>query len=97
MSNQPPSRAKNMAYAVVAGQSGCWTLFIIMVALFGGLALDAAFGLRGPFTIGLLLLSIPVSLFLMVRIALTSVQRIQPTQPKNLRKSSESHAEEDDL
>ncbi|MBN8639635.1 MAG: hypothetical protein J0M07_30235 [Anaerolineae bacterium] len=97
MSNQPPSRAKNMAYAVVAGQSGCWTLLIIMIALFGGLALDAVFGLKGPFTIGLLLLSIPFSLFIMVRLALSAVKQIVPTQTNNLRKSSESHAEEDDL
>jgi len=86
-----------MAYAVVAGQSGCLTLFFIIAALFIGLALDAAFGVKGPFTIGLLLLSIPVSLVIMVRLALSSVKRIQPTQPSNLTKPSVPHTEEDDL
>ncbi|MDZ4769635.1 MAG: AtpZ/AtpI family protein [Chloroflexota bacterium] len=72
------ARAANLGYAAVAGQAGCFTLGIILVSLFAGIALDAHFGLRGPFTIGLLLFSIPISLFMMVRIALGAVGRISP-------------------
>lgn len=53
-------------------------MMIIMIALFGGLALDAVFGLRGPFTIGLLLLSIPFSLFYHGRLALVRSSRLRP-------------------
>lgn len=76
-----PSRVKNLAYATIAGQTGCLVLVFIIGALIGGLALDAQFQVRGPFTIGCLLLSIPVSLFFMVRIALESVRLIQQNQP----------------
>jgi hypothetical protein len=79
-----PSRVKNITYAVLAAQGGCFTLVIIFVALFIGLWLDAQAGQRGPFTIGLLLLSIPLSLFVMVRLALRSIARIAPpTAPKS--------------
>ncbi len=72
------SRVKNITYAVLAAQGGCFTLVIIFAALFIGLWLDAQFGRRGPFTIGLLLLSVPFSLFVMVRLALRSVAQIAP-------------------
>ncbi|MBW4437500.1 MAG: hypothetical protein KME04_10220 [Pleurocapsa minor GSE-CHR-MK-17-07R] len=89
MSDQEPSRVKNLAYAAIAGQSGCMALFVIVIALVAGLWLDAQFGLRGPFVVGLLLMSIPVSLFFMVRLALGSVKNIPPPQPtKNKRLSS---------
>ena len=64
--------------AAMAAQSGCLTLVLVVGSLLVGLWLDAQFGQRGPFTIGLLLLSIPLSLFLMVRVALGAIQRIQP-------------------
>lgn len=75
------ARVRNFSFAVVAGQAGCWSLVIIIAALLIGIFLDGQFGLRGPFTIGLLLFSIPFSLFAMVRIALSSVKRITPMQP----------------
>lgn len=81
--NDPPpdafsARVKNISFAILAAQSGCFSLVIIFGALFLGLFLDAQFGQRGPFTIGLLLLSIPLSLFVMVRLALRSIAQIQP-------------------
>lgn len=81
--DKQPSRAKNLGYAAVAAQAGCWSIIIVMLALFAGLWLDARFEVRGPFTIGLLLLSVPVSLFIMVRIALGAVRWIQPPATKN--------------
>lgn len=85
----PPSRAKNVTYAVVAGQSGCLSVAIIIGALLLGMALDAAAGTKGPFIIGLLLASVPLSLFLLVRIALGAVQSIQPPARKSQRPEGE--------
>jgi hypothetical protein len=92
MSDHRPSKGKNLAYAAMAGQAGCATIVFIFIALFVGLWLDAQFGVRGLFTIGLLLLSIPISLFAMVRIALGMVDQIKP-QPKNGARTS--HVEEE--
>lgn len=95
--NEPENRTArtaNLAYAAVAGQAGCFTLAIVMAALFIGLWLDAHFGTRGPFTIGVLLFSIPLSLFLMVRIALGAVRRITP--PSQHGESQRRLTEEDD-
>ena len=79
--NDAPSRIKNITYAALAAQGGCLSLVIIFAALLIGLWLDAQFGRRGPFTIGLLLLSVPLSLFVMVRLALRSIAQIAPPAP----------------
>ena len=89
---EQPSRAKNLAYAMVAAQSGCLNIFIILGALILGLALDAAFGLKGPFTVALLLLAIPLALFVMVKLALGAVKQIQP--PPNKPQRPDSRKEE---
>jgi putative Mn2+ efflux pump MntP len=75
-------RIKNLSYATLSGQAGCVTLIIVFAALFIGIWLDSLIGRRGPFTIGLLVLSIPVSLYLMLRIALGAVERIAPPSRK---------------
>lgn len=92
-SNQS-SRLANITLAVVAAQSGCFTLFLVVGALLLGLWLDAQFGQRGPFTIGLLLLSVPVSLFVMVRVALGAVRRIQPPPTQNRPRQGQVDQEE---
>lgn len=73
-------RMQNLAYAAVAGQVGCTTVILIIGALLVGLWLDAQFGVKGPFTIILLLLSIPISLYLVLRIALGAVRAIRPPE-----------------
>ncbi len=83
-------RTVNLGYAAVAGQAGCVTLGVIIISLLAGLWLDAQAGTRGPFTIGLLLFSIPFSLFLMVRIALGATARITPPR----RKDEQDHTQE---
>jgi hypothetical protein len=96
MNDQKSSSVKNVAYVAMAGQAGCASLVLIFIALFVGLWLDAQFGVRGPFTIGLLLLSIPISLFAMVRIALGMIKEIQPPKSNtSARKRSSTHLEED--
>ena len=80
--DEPTTRAANLGYAAVAAQVGCFTLLIILIALFVGLWLDAQAGTRGPFTIGLLVLSVPISLFVMLRIALGAIRRISPPRQR---------------
>ncbi len=75
-----PARMKNLSLAGIAGFAGCWIIIVVFVALIVGLWLDAQFGLRGPFTIGLIVLSIPVTLFVVLRIVLKLISLIQPPQ-----------------
>jgi hypothetical protein len=82
MAGKKPSRARNLGLAALAAQAGCVTLLIVFGALLLGLWLDARAGQRGPFTIGLLVLSVPLSLFLMLRIALGAIRRIVPAAPE---------------
>jgi len=78
---EKPSRPKsknsrNMLLAVMVGQVGFLTLLIVIGAVLGGLALDNALGTKPWFTIGLLVVSVPVSIVLMVLIARKTVSRI---------------------
>ncbi|NWG18066.1 MAG: hypothetical protein HXY41_15690 [Chloroflexi bacterium] len=77
------TRVKNLSYAGVAGLAGCFITVIVVAALLAGLWLDARFGLRGPFTVGLVVLSVPVTLWLVVRIVLRLVNAIQTASQEN--------------
>ncbi len=84
MSRQQPKTEdymRNMALAVVAGQAGCSTLVVVLGALFVGLYLDSHLGTRPILTIGLLIVSVPVSLYAMVRLILSSVAAIVHPEP----------------
>jgi len=86
VSNENP-KPKNVQYALnlglagVAGQVGFLTLFIVFAALFGGLWLDRRFETKPLFTILLLIGSVPVTLFVMFRVAMSAVAKIKPTAP----------------
>jgi F0F1-type ATP synthase assembly protein I len=69
---------KNLALAGFTGQIGFITLAIIIVALLAGLWLDSQMGTRPLFTILLLLASVPVTIFVMFRIALSFAAKIRP-------------------
>jgi energy-coupling factor transporter transmembrane protein EcfT len=69
-------------------------LVIIFVALFIGLTIDRLLGVRGPATICLLVLSVPVSLFLMIQIALRLVRQVEPSSPAQKKTSRKSLYEE---
>ncbi len=58
-------------------QAGCVSVILIILALVIGLALDRALGTKYVFTIGLMLLSIPVSLGAMVYTVLRSTRSMQ--------------------
>lgn len=89
MGHQRPSRVKNLTYAATAGQAGCASVVIIIIALFIGIWLDGLFGRRGPCTIGMLVLSVPFSLYTMLRIALRMIEKINP-QPHTKQISSDT-------
>ena len=88
--NQPNDKGKDHRYALnltiigVFGQVGFLTLFIIVVALFGGLWLDKIFDTKPTFTILLLVVSVPVSLVLMYKVVMWATRRIKPADNKNL-------------
>jgi F0F1-type ATP synthase assembly protein I len=73
--------ALNLAMAGIAGQVGFLTLVIVFAALFGGLWLDRRFETKPLFTILLLIGSVPVTIFVMFRVALSAVAKIKPTAP----------------
>lgn len=77
---KPSARGQNLMVAAAAGQAGLATVVLVFVALFAGLWLDSLVGVRGPFTIGLLILSVPLSLTMMVRMALSATRKIEPPQ-----------------
>jgi len=83
--NQPitnKQRLMNLTIVGIISQVGCLTLVIILAALFGGMFLDSRMGTKPWFTIGLILASIPVSLFLMVIIVRAALKKLKPGNPK---------------
>ena len=67
----------NYAIAGLLGQVGCVTLLFVGAALGIGLWLDSQLNTRPVFTLLLVLGSVPITIFLMVRIVLTGMARIQ--------------------
>ncbi|MBN1267850.1 MAG: AtpZ/AtpI family protein [Anaerolineales bacterium] len=67
----------NLAAFGILGQVGCLTITIIAVAIGGGLLLDSYFQTRPWIMLGLVLVSIPVTLFLMVKIVLGAAPKLQ--------------------
>jgi F0F1-type ATP synthase assembly protein I len=85
--NKPPQPtstevvSKTLAQGSLIGvQAGCVSVILIILALVVGLVLDRALGTKYVFTVGLLLLSIPVSLGAMVYTVLRSTRSMR-TQP----------------
>lgn len=76
-----PDRARSdfvLSVVNVVGLGGLGMLGIVLVALFLGLLADRFLGTRPLFTVGLLVLSAPLSIFLMLRIATKAVAKIKP-------------------
>ena len=66
--------------AVVTGQVGCLTSFLLLAALFSGIWLDNYFNTRPVFTIGLIILSVPITIVTMVWIVKKTTSRMQSAQ-----------------
>jgi F0F1-type ATP synthase assembly protein I len=64
------------------------TFVILLVGIFLGLWLDRLLGTRPWFTVGLVLISIPVTLVLMFRLVKYATSRIRPTQNQTSDKES---------
>ncbi len=73
--------ALNLGLAGFAGQVGCLTLVIIIGALVGGLWLDNQLGVKPLFTILFLLGSVPITIFVMFRVAMSAIAKIKPVVP----------------
>ena len=75
---QTQARASlTLAFSVI-GQIGLLTLGTIVIALMAGLWLDKTFSTRPLFTLLLMLASFPVTYYIIYRIALNAVGKIQP-------------------
>ena len=76
--SRPPQIVAGLALASVVSQVGCVTIAVVLGALVVGLGLDRFFETKPLFTILFLLGSIPISLYLLVRIALSAVAHLNP-------------------
>jgi len=84
--------AFNITLAAVAGQVGCLTIFIVFAALFGGLWLDKILDTKPMFTVGLMVISVPITLVLMfwvVRRATAHMRTNKESIPKSPEKEDE--------
>lgn len=70
----------NLSLAALAGASGCITISFVAGALITGLVLDGLFDTAPLLTIVAVILSVPVSLWLMVRVVMWSVKTIERRQ-----------------
>ena len=82
-------RMLNLTLASVAAQAGCLTLIIVLVATFAGIWLDGHFHSRPWFTIGLLIVSVPISVLTMVYVTRLAVSKIKTEQKDQARAHSE--------
>lgn len=82
-----------VALASAVSQVGCVTVVVILGALVAGLALDNALDTQPIFTLLLVIGSIPVSLYLLVRIALSATAQLTP--PPSKEKEAESSDKEE--
>jgi F0F1-type ATP synthase assembly protein I len=74
----------------VLGVAGS-TFLVIFAALFAGLWLDKVFSSKPAFTVGLLLISIPVTLLLMFRVVKAATNRINPSRKNESPEEQEHH------
>jgi len=83
----------NLAMAAVAGQVGCLTLVIVFGALIAGLWLDRSFATKPLFTILFMVASMPVTLYVMIRVVQGATNRIKPANEKKNQENLEGGSE----
>ena len=80
-SSQPEKNPWMAAFSAktltVGGEVGCLTLIIVILSVFGGIWLDRILGTKPLFTVGLVLLSAPLSLVLTYWIAMRAVKDLK--------------------
>jgi len=90
----PVSMGKALAQGSTIGvQAGCVSVVLVIVALVVGLWLDQAFNTPHIFVLGLLLVSIPVSLIAMVYTVLRSTRSMRSPSSANATKKEDSTLE----
>ena len=67
--------------ASIVGQVGCVTVVLVALALGAGIRLDNLLTTKPVFTILFLVGSVPVTLYVIVRMSLTATARLQPDAP----------------
>jgi F0F1-type ATP synthase assembly protein I len=79
--------SRNIALAVLTANVGCLTVLITIAAMFLGLWLDGRFSSKPWFTLGIMLLSLPVSLYVMFFVVrwTTSKMSLEDAQKKTIR------------
>lgn len=87
--NTQPSRSQRLIVAQLTAFTSCAALGVIFIAFVIGMLIDNALGQRGPATLCLVIVSIPITLYLMVKIALWLVRRVQPTTNESITEQEE--------
>ncbi|MBN2304139.1 MAG: AtpZ/AtpI family protein [Anaerolineae bacterium] len=87
---------RNLALTSMVGQAGCATLVVILAALFAGLYLDSRLDTRPLFTLGLLLISIPISLYSMVWLMMSAIGSLKLENPYAVREKTAAHTKKED-
>jgi len=67
------NRIHNLTIAIISIQAGCASIVIIIIALVLGAWLGSLLGQRGLCIFGMVILSVPVSLYVMLWIAMRAV------------------------
>lgn len=87
----------NLALAAVAGQAGCLTLVIVLVAVFLGLWLDSRLDTRPMMTLIFVFGSLPITLILMFAVVRGATKRMKfnhsSTEEENSQPKEERHFE----
>jgi len=86
-------RTFRLTIAVFIGQVGCLTSVFLIAALLGGIWLDNQFNTKPLFTIGLLIISVPITLVGMIWVVRKTTAKIQATNVK----TTEQNTQEDNI
>jgi len=87
--NQPDINQTSLLAGII-GQVGCITVIIVGLALGAGIYLDRFLGTEPVFTILLMVGSVPVTLYIIVRVSLVAAARAQqPTTKQTEDKTGE--------
>ncbi|MCL4252444.1 MAG: hypothetical protein KJ043_01530 [Anaerolineae bacterium] len=77
MKNKPTQvtdRLRNLTIAFISAQAGCASMVIILASIIIGAWLGSLLGQRGLCIMGMVVLSVPISLYVMVWIALRATK-----------------------
>ena len=76
----PPLGLPAAVMMSLAGQVGCVTILILVGALVAGLWLDRQLHTRPWLTVGLLVISVPISMFAMLRVVQNTTRQLMKLQ-----------------